>query len=178
MGNNYIYGWKILTDAGENDVKCTAMALKWFIIPITRQFIALKNIYLEYLKVEKKICFEICLQMKQHFCLSHTNGKDRHKKRWRKNLFVLKSCVIYSFHAWCWKMAKHTLNSCGMDTVRFLKYVWLFFKFLLERVKYLQIHFNVKIELILPPILLMRRELVRWNPCDHLVLECKTSKLP
>ena len=106
VGNDYIYAWKILIYAGKNNVKWTAVTSKWVIIPVTRQFIALKNVYLEYLRVAKKCCFEICLQMKQYFSLSHINGKDRHKKRWRKNLLVLKSLDLVTFNPFMHEVEK------------------------------------------------------------------------
>ena len=38
-------------------------------------------------------------------------------------------------------MAKHTLKSCGVNTARFLKYVWPFYNIMHERVKYLILNY-------------------------------------
>ena len=46
-----------------------------------------------------------------------------------------RNAFINRFHAWCCKMAKHTLKkSCGVNTARFLKYVWQFYNIMHERV--------------------------------------------
>ena len=42
-------------------------------------------------------------------------------------------------------MAKHTLKSCGVNTARFLKYVWPFYNIIHERVKE-QSHSEYKIK--------------------------------
>ena len=41
-------------------------------------------------------------------------------------------------------MAKHTLKSCGVNTARFLKYVWPFYNIMNERVKGVKETFFVK----------------------------------
>ena len=58
-------------------------------------------------------------------------------------------------------MATHTLKLLRCGTVRFLKFAWPFFNIIHERVKYLKIYFNVKIELSLLLILVMKRKLIR-----------------
>ena len=85
VGNNWIYTRKGLINARKKDIKCTTITSKRVIIPVTREFIVLRNILSNIIwsicGSQRKLVLKYACKWSNIF-VSHRNvKKDRHKKR-------------------------------------------------------------------------------------------------